>query len=262
MQPTDYAEGLVEVAAALTRNDTFLIAGIGMASRSDLEDRVRSILDRSSCRHPASAAVPRPLGRHRDCGFGPWPVAPFSPVTIAAVEPANPKPLATEATPAAAQPADVKTPRAPKAERSKNATTTGTMRILVIDSADQPIPGAKIHANVSSDPKVPPNRDYICDAHGEVDVELPSTLSLLRLWVSKEGYASLFAQWWPEKQDDGHLIPAAFTFRMPKGTVIGGIVKDEGGVPIAGVHVEVMYNMDGEKTQLTQRPIFNTWLAG
>ena len=45
--------------------------------------------------------------------------------------------------------------------------------------------------------------------------------------------------WAKEFQSDGDQIPAEFTFRLERGTEIGGSVVDEQGKPIRGVKVEV-----------------------
>ena len=50
----------------------------------------------------------------------------------------------------------------------------------------------------------------------------------------KQGYVPLFAHWEQEElQADKNAIPKQFTFHLPKGTTIGGVVKDEDGGPIA-----------------------------
>ena len=153
---------------------------------------------------------------------------------------------------AAAEPADAKT------ERPKEVATTGTMHISVVDEAGKPLPGAKLYVNSLPNP----NRDYFCDANGQTDIVIPKMLHDLRLWVSSDGHVPLHAQWWPERQADGHLIPEAFTFRMPKGTVIDGTVKDPQGKPVAGVKVEVKYQENGDfQAVLDRRPRISNWLA-
>ena len=148
--------------------------------------------------------------------------------------------------------------QAPKAERPKEVATSGSMCITVVDDDGQPIPGAKLHVNSLPNP----NRNYVCDAQGQTNIVIPTVLHDLRVWASSDGRVPLYAQWWPEKQEDGHLIPEAFTLHMTKGTVIGGVVKDPQGRPVAGVHVEVRYDEKGDfQAVMARRPRISDWLA-
>ncbi|HKI18417.1 MAG TPA: M56 family metallopeptidase, partial [Isosphaeraceae bacterium] len=140
------------------------------------------------------------------------------------------------------------------------------LRIQVLAPDDKPLAGAKIFANVTTtEPKII-NRDYICNADGQAEVELPeATIDMLRLWASKSGYVTWHAHWWTKVQIDGHLIPAEYTFRLEKGTVIGSVVKNESGEPIAGVRVQVtlvqpaaLVHIDPRKNQ---RSFADMWLA-
>jgi len=128
------------------------------------------------------------------------------------------------------------------------------------------MPAAKIFANVTTtEPKIS-NRDYICDADGRATVDLPAAaIDMLRLWASKSSYVSWHAHWWAKMQVDGHLIPAEYTVRLEKGTVIGSVVKNESGEPIAGVKVPVtlgqpaaVLHVDPRKNQ---RSFADMWLA-
>ena len=83
----DYAAGLVEVAAMLLGKKQSLAGGIGMIQRSQLEGRVRAILDTSSARNPI------PLWARRAILLGTACVAltlgllrPFSPIHSRAAE--------------------------------------------------------------------------------------------------------------------------------------------------------------------------------
>ena len=114
------------------------------------------------------------------------------------------------------------------------------LRIQVLGPDGKPLAGANIFANVTTtEPKII-NRDYVCSVDGQAEVELPDAkIQMLRLWARKSGYVAWYAHWWAEMQPDGHLIPAEYTFRLEKGTLIGGVVKNESGEPIAGVKVQV-----------------------
>ena len=131
------------------------------------------------------------------------------------------------------------------AEHRNETSTKGTMKIHVVDADGQPVAAAKIHESVwTKDKDFKHNRDYTSDAKGWVDVELPKTLTILRLWSRKDGYVPLFAHWEDRMPAEQRVIPDEFTFSMEKGMVIGGIVKDEDGKPVSGARVEVMYARD------------------
>jgi hypothetical protein len=97
------------------------------------------------------------------------------------------------------------------------------------------------------------------DANGQVAVLVPDPPRLFRIWTQKEGYVPLFAQWWPEHQADGHKIPNEFTFPLPTGSEIGGVVKNDDGDPIEGAIVEVM--LANRIDEMGRRPVPSMWLA-
>ncbi len=267
VQAADYAAGLIEVAAALTGRSVRFVSGIGMADRGQLEDRVRSILDESTTRTPVSTWVRRGIFLATTCVvLAVGMLRPFNPVSGGAEETpaaesqpqAEAKPPEAKATSSAE--ADPKIPEPPFKDRPNEVPTKGSMRIRVVGTDNQPRAGSKIHINVGTKEDFKSNRDYTCDADGQVDIALPATLRLLRIWAREASYAPMFAQWWPKEQADGAVIPEEFTFRMQKGTVMGGFVKDEDGNPIPGVRVDVTYEGKGIKA-VEQRAIFDAWLA-
>jgi hypothetical protein len=141
-----------------------------------------------------------------------------------------------------------------------------SMQITVLGPDDKPLAGAKIHAGIWTKEPFQANRKYVCDAEGKATIELPKTIDILRLWASRDGHVTLFAQWWPEMESWRREIPQEFTFRLEKGTVIGGIVKDEDGRPIAGVKVcTMLVNPDGDngldKPLISHHPTPDMWLA-
>lgn len=133
-----------------------------------------------------------------------------------------------------------------------------TMRVEVLGPGDKPLKGAKIHSAIWAKDPLKGNRDYVCDGEGKTAVTLPKDVQILRLWASMDGHVALFANWGSGTDDDLPALPEEFTFRLDKGTHIGGIVKNEDGEPIAGAKVEVMrVKPEGE----VGRPVPNTWLA-
>jgi beta-lactamase regulating signal transducer with metallopeptidase domain/uncharacterized GH25 family protein len=135
------------------------------------------------------------------------------------------------------------------------------MQIQVLSTDGNPIPGAEIHAGVWTEDPFQHNRDYRCDDQGQTTVELPPTLSILRLWANKTNFVGLFANW-SEDQDNRRpiLLPAEFIFRLDAGTFISGYVFDDDGKPIAGVKVEVELVLPPDADE-TQRPSLDNWLA-
>lgn len=133
------------------------------------------------------------------------------------------------------------------------------IRVRVAGPDDRPITGARIHAGIWTKEPFKHNWDYVTDARGQAAVALPRTLSILRLWASAEGRVPLFAHWESQEiQADPNAIPGEFVFKLRKGTVIGGLVKNEDGKPIAGARVEVML---ARRANQRQRLLDNTWLA-
>jgi hypothetical protein len=141
------------------------------------------------------------------------------------------------------------------------APATRTMRVQVSDLDGQPVAGVLIHAGIWTKEPFQANRDYTTDAEGKTTVDLPQQIDILRLWATKESHVGLFAQWWPGMQPDGHMIPEEYTFRLARGTTIGGVVKNDVGDPIRGVKVQVQLRGPTGQAQLLERPLPNTWLA-
>ncbi|MBI2826246.1 MAG: carboxypeptidase regulatory-like domain-containing protein [Planctomycetia bacterium] len=264
----DYATGLVEVAAALAGRPARIAGAVGIAERLPLEDRVRSILDTTSPRRPASRRTRGLLLVLTACLVSAIGVLrPFSPVTGAAAVGSPPK---NDEAPAAIEaptvPPKAATDKAKIKDEPKQLATKGSMLIRVVGPDDQPVAGAKLFANVShwdraakSDKRrVIKNNDYVTGPDGTVEITLPVLVEDIRLWVRKDGYAPMFAIWWPKEQPDLLAIPQEFTYRLVKGTILGGLVNDETGKPIERVKVEVQYDGDGGGPN---RARFDSWLS-
>ncbi|HEY1599586.1 MAG TPA: carboxypeptidase regulatory-like domain-containing protein [Pirellulales bacterium] len=283
VEALDYAKGLVEVAAALGGRPARLVGGIGMAEHCELEDRVRAILDRASPRHPASARFRRGLLLSTTIVVLTLGVLrPFSPLPGGAAEPAvneskvpDAAPEPASATTDKSRAADEETKSTAKASAAapapaavphrsdgKVVSTKGSMLIRVVGSEGQPLPRANILASIWTDEKdFKATRNYTCDEEGKVEIVLPKTLTILRIWSRKAGFAPLFVQWWPDKEADGNLIPDEFTFQMQPGTLLGGVVKNDDGQPIVGAEVEVRYDRGGIAEHPEQRAVFDAWLS-
>lgn len=140
------------------------------------------------------------------------------------------------------------------------ATTSGTMKVAVVDVDGKPIENAEILASIwTDDDSFKSTQRYTTNADGVAQVALPKSLYILRVWAFKKSHCSLFANWEGETLLDQDPIPEEFTFRLKKGTVIGGIVRNEQGQPIPNVTVQVMRT--GESESVAPRTIYDTWLA-
>ena len=119
-----------------------------------------------------------------------------------------------------------------------------TITIHVVDEDGKPVQAARVFRNHvyklddGGRPSIE-NKDYRTGADGKALVALSATSVDLRLWASKAHFVPLFAIWAKDFQSDGDQIPEEFTFRLQRGTEIGGSVVDERGKPIGGVKVEV-----------------------
>ncbi len=121
-----------------------------------------------------------------------------------------------------------------------------TILVRTLDGEGKPMPGVNVHVGIWTKESFEHNRDYLSDAQGQATVKLPQTLYILRLWASADGYVSLFAHWERDWLDNGKRTPKEFTFKMLKGTLIGGVIKNEDGKPIEGAKVEARLNHLGE----------------
>jgi beta-lactamase regulating signal transducer with metallopeptidase domain/thiol-disulfide isomerase/thioredoxin/protocatechuate 3,4-dioxygenase beta subunit len=122
-----------------------------------------------------------------------------------------------------------------------------TMRVRVLGPDGRPMVGVRIHRSVwTRKPGARGNLDVVTDEGGEVTLEVPETLYIWRLWARAQGgYVPLFAHWEMAENPEQNL-PAEFTFRLDRGTTIGGTVRDPDGKPIKGVAVEVMLSRGPE----------------
>jgi beta-lactamase regulating signal transducer with metallopeptidase domain/thiol-disulfide isomerase/thioredoxin len=278
--PVDYAAGLAEFAAGLAVRPLPLVGSLGMAEQLPLEDRVRSILDASVARNPASAKARGVLLAATTCLVLVLGVLrPFSAAPTAAAD--APKfdniATATEAPKSErkAEPAPAAKPARETADESiddepKQLPTKGSMLVHVLGPDGQPIAGAKLFANVSSWERNPTdwtnhwtikNDHYVSGPDGTAPITLPKLVEDLRLWVRKDAYVPMFAIWWPKTDPELAAMPEEFTYHLQNGTILGGIVKNDEGKPIKGVKIEARYDGKGTRTGVSGRDVFDAWLS-
>jgi len=146
------------------------------------------------------------------------------------------------------------------AQAKENIPGFRNMDVKVVDSQGRAVPQAGIYVSIWPEGSYKKTkRNYTTDDKGQVTVLVPNPPRLFRMWTQKEGYVPLFAQWWPEHQPDGHLIPKEFTFALPSGTEVGGVIEDDDGNPIEGAIVEVA--LGNQIDEMGRRPIPSMWLA-
>jgi beta-lactamase regulating signal transducer with metallopeptidase domain/thiol-disulfide isomerase/thioredoxin/uncharacterized GH25 family protein len=276
----DYAAGLADFAAVLAGRASPLVGSVGMAEALPLEDRVRAILDDSTSRKPASRRVRGVLVALVACVvvlLG--ALRPFSATQLASADsPQSDEPSAATEDVAKSDEEPGKSPAAPSASEAddeaaaarepKQVPSKGSMLVRVVGPDGEPIAGAKLFANVGSwDRNAEPddrwaikNDNYVTGPEGTAEIKLPNLVEDLRLWVWKDDYVSMFAIWWPKQQPDLTAIPQEFTYHLQKGTVLGGVVKNDDGTPIEGVKVEVMCEGKGLRAKADEA-VFNTWLS-
>jgi uncharacterized GH25 family protein/thiol-disulfide isomerase/thioredoxin len=139
------------------------------------------------------------------------------------------------------------------------------MRVVVLGPRGEPVPDAKVLASIWTQEKdFKATRDYRTDAEGAVQVELPGSLYILRLWASKEPFVSMFAGWEQDELASGRDVPAEYTFGLESAVGAGGRIVDEQGKPVAGAKVRVKLADDQAAAKPAKgngRTRYNEWLA-
>lgn len=134
------------------------------------------------------------------------------------------------------------------------------MLVKTVDGQGIAVPNTGLYVNIWPDgPYKTSKCSYTTDEKGQVTVLVPDPPRLFKMWTQKDGYVPLFALWEPKYQPDGHLIPQEFTFALPSGTEVGGVVKDDDGNPIEGAIVEVA--LGNRIDEMSRRPVPSMWLA-
>ena len=133
-----------------------------------------------------------------------------------------------------------------------------TMLIHVVGPDGRPMAGVDLLRSVWTRKAINDRTiNRVTDERGEARFTLPEGMYIYRLWASAKGYVPLFAHW-EEPEDPEHTLPSEFTFRLERGTVIGGIVRNEQGKPIERATVEVTLKHGGKRDGRTGA---NAWLS-
>jgi beta-lactamase regulating signal transducer with metallopeptidase domain len=130
------------------------------------------------------------------------------------------------------------------------------IEVRVLDQEGNPVSDVHLHAGVWSgsgykdDVVFPPNSTYVTDAKGVANVKLPFNYYIVRLWIRKDGFVPMFAAWEQADINNGDAPPKKFEVRMVPGTVVGGVVHDGVGNPVANAKVKLR----GPGSDLGKRP--------
>ena len=127
--------------------------------------------------------------------------------------------------------------RRPKQPKRWTLRTHGQMRVEVVDDAGKPVADAVVRVEAGTVDDLEDKRAYQCDSHGRTTVELPKTVSGLRLSASKPGFCAEQKSFWPKNRTDHSFIADEHRFRLVRPIPIGGIVKDDEGRMIAGARL-------------------------
>ena len=142
--------------------------------------------------------------------------------------------------------------KAPTNAKPKPAAKRSIL-IHVVGPDGKPMAGVNIYRSVATrKPVDAPNMDQVTDERGEARFDVPETTYIYRLWARARGHVPLFAHW-EEEDDPEETLPREFTFRLERGTVIGGVIRNQAGQPIQGATVEVSLDRGG-KSESRVRP--------
>ncbi|SIO41187.1 Signal transducer regulating beta-lactamase production, contains metallopeptidase domain [Singulisphaera sp. GP187] len=211
--PVDYAATLVR----LTPTATPALTMAAVSRRSPLATRVRRLL--------AGGFQPPRLGRGWIAG------ATFGTLILAATW-ALWQPRHAEAE---------STKGAPPTKDHAPPTETKRLRVVVLDPNGKPIPDATIRASIRTEATEGQTmREAKTNTAGAAEVELPKTVTRLRLLAEKPTFVSMVASWDQYELASGHDVPTESTFRLEPAVTAGGQIQDEQGRPIPGAQVQVI----------------------
>ncbi len=133
--------------------------------------------------------------------------------------------------PAASAPAAVPEPPQQPQPQSPTPRADRTLQLQVVDGDDRtPLAGASVWVRVTRAGSH--TEQGVTDDEGRFSVRISSkTTYFLHVVVAQPGFVPIELRW------DGSKVPDAYTLALPRGTEIGGIVRDEQGRPIAGARV-------------------------
>lgn len=236
--PADYAQALLDVAKRYHCEP--LTNAVAMARSSHVERRIAAILSSTRSRRSLKARSVRALAA--------------TAILLSAV-------VGTcQLTARAIGSAQDDTNQAPADSQS---TESRNMRVHVLDEAGNALSDANIHVRIWDKPgkRDYPNRDYVTDEQGFVEVTMPRRLHMMRIFLSKPGFVPLRLNFGEGKHEEGRLIPDEYLFRLEKGHRLSGRVVDENGTPVSGATVQLMIEVNDPAWGVNPEPTINIWLT-
>ena len=249
-QSADYADTLLEVAR--TYRPCNLAMTVAMARTNKVEGRIMAILDSARNR----AGVNRPLALLL--------IALFA-VLISVTGSLQLRAIAQENDTTTPSPVLASDEQSQEDDAKANAVDNRKMRIRVLDEKGEPLANATVARSVWEMKHTGefPHKAYQTNDQGEVDIEVPQQMKILRLWPSKENYVGQFLNFAQGTHENGKQIPDSYTFQLQPGNRLSGVVVDTSGDPIvnAKVAVSILNNDEFVTSGTNRQPIPNTWLA-
>jgi protocatechuate 3,4-dioxygenase beta subunit len=223
--PPDYAEHLVGIAAQMRGFRLFGHVALPMAGRSDLEGRVRAILDPRQNRGSLT----------RTSCYALVALAMLLVVPCALLRLGYAESKAVEKHPANAEGA------------AKAATTPMRFELTILGPDKQPVPRCAVEVRSDVLPtaasvqrgtftKKSGNGAFLqADAAGSLVLDLPQEPMTFEVCIEQPGYGPYWAQW--RSTEHREPVPARFVAELDAAWSVGGIVVDRQGKPIAGATV-------------------------
>ena len=147
-----------------------------------------------------------------------------------------------------------------------------SMLVRVVDADGKPVAGALVVATDVAKVEHRSNINVPADSWANVFGHLALTNAkgtgrVLRpaskeggfvIFVTAREYMSAATQWSIEQGQPRETIPSEFTFKLDRGQVIGGVVRDAAGRPIAGAHLQLNFSTEEALTDRVQS-LDNNW---
>ncbi len=132
-------------------------------------------------------------------------------------------------------------PSTPTKAASTKAASPRSFEVKVINGqTGRPEPGVSIRLSMGL------SRQGATDAEGRFRVtDIERELVMLRLEVEKPGFVPLQVMWDNARAEVPVEIPREYTIKIEPGSVIGGIVQDAQGQPVAGARIRLSVPITG-----------------
>lgn len=248
-----YASGLVKVAEMISSKQPSPAVGF-IERKSEMTNRVMRILDRKTR-----------IGRGVSA-FGLIAIVSIGMVLIpGAARPGKSMPSTTSPFPTQTTTEDETAFTTPIAQRQdKEVVANGPPEeivVKIVDEQGKPLNDVNFYVNAVTRklgfPSVV-NKNYKSNEDGIATLKLPTPLTSVRIWPSKDGYVPLFFNW---EDEDLKSMPKTYDLILQKGTELKGMVVDSQGRPVSGAKVDVSLFGGGLKAEQKTRVRNNNWLA-